>query len=66
MVEVPVHHYHRAYGQSQFFNVRRIVRTAFDVFALWRALMWCRKDGRPLSHAEPPTTDNDARSNDAE
>jgi glycosyltransferase involved in cell wall biosynthesis len=27
-VEVPVHHYHRAYGQSQFFNFRRHRRAA--------------------------------------
>ena len=24
IVEVPVHHYHRAFGKSQFFNFRRI------------------------------------------
>ena len=24
IAEVPVHHYHRAYGKSQFFNFRRI------------------------------------------
>jgi len=42
IVEVPVHHYHRAYGKSQFFNFRRIVRTAFDVFGLWRELVWRR------------------------
>jgi glycosyltransferase involved in cell wall biosynthesis len=39
IVEVPVHHYHRAYGRSQFFNVRRVVRTAIDVMALWFALV---------------------------
>jgi glycosyltransferase involved in cell wall biosynthesis len=33
--EVPVHHYHRAYGRSQFFNFRRIFRTAVDVAKLW-------------------------------
>src|SRR5213593_1741758 len=27
IVEVPVHHYHRAYGKSQFFNFRRIFKT---------------------------------------
>ena len=27
IVEVPVHHYHRAFGKSQFFNFRRIFRT---------------------------------------
>jgi hypothetical protein len=39
VVEVPVHHYHRAYGRSQFFNVRRVIRTAIDVMALWFALV---------------------------
>jgi glycosyltransferase involved in cell wall biosynthesis len=39
VVEVPVHHYHRAYGKSQFFNFRRLVRTAVDVFKLWRELV---------------------------
>ncbi len=37
--EVPVHHYHRAYGTSQFFNVRRVVRMAVDVVRLWVALV---------------------------
>ncbi|HJO39544.1 MAG: glycosyltransferase family 2 protein [Vicinamibacterales bacterium] len=40
VVEVPVHHYHRAYGKSQFFNVRRVVRTTLDVFKLWLELVW--------------------------
>ena len=31
VAEVPVHHYHRAYGKSQFFNFRRIFRTGVDV-----------------------------------
>jgi glycosyltransferase involved in cell wall biosynthesis len=39
IVEVPVHHYHRAFGKSEFFNVRRIVRTARDVTRLWFALV---------------------------
>ena len=39
IVEVPVHHYHRAYGKSQFFNFRRLFRTAIDVFKLWVALV---------------------------
>jgi glycosyltransferase involved in cell wall biosynthesis len=39
IVEVPVHHYHRAYGRSQFFNVRRIVRTGIDVLRLWVRLV---------------------------
>ena len=39
IAEVPVHHYHRAYGRSQFFNFRRLGRTAIDVFKLWFALV---------------------------
>jgi glycosyltransferase involved in cell wall biosynthesis len=39
IAEVPVHHYHRAYGKSQFFNFRRLFRTGVDVFKLWYALV---------------------------
>ena len=37
--EVPVHHFFRAYGRSQFFNFRRLFRTAVDLTRLWRRLM---------------------------
>jgi glycosyltransferase involved in cell wall biosynthesis len=52
IAEVPVHHYHRAYGKSQFFNFRRLGRTAIDVFKLWVALVIRRehhKAADPLS-----------------
>lgn len=39
VAETPVHHFHRAYGKSQFFNFRRIARTAVDVLKLWWALV---------------------------
>jgi glycosyltransferase involved in cell wall biosynthesis len=39
VVEVPVHHYHRAHGHSQFFNVRRVFWTAIDVLKLWVQLV---------------------------
>ena len=39
IAEVPVHHYHRAYGKSQFFNFRRIFRTGLDVMRLWSDLV---------------------------
>lgn len=39
IVEVPVHHYHRAFGKSQFFNFRRIAKTGVDVMRLWFALV---------------------------
>jgi glycosyltransferase involved in cell wall biosynthesis len=33
--EVPVHHYHRAYGDSQFFNFPRVARTLIELGGLW-------------------------------
>jgi hypothetical protein len=39
IVEVPVHHYHRAVGKSQFFNLRRVLKTGIDVMRLWFALV---------------------------
>ena len=39
VAEVPVHHYHRAHGTSQFFNFRRVGRTLVDVLKLWWALV---------------------------
>ncbi|RJR41828.1 MAG: glycosyltransferase family 2 protein [Desulfobacteraceae bacterium] len=33
--EVPVHHFHRAYGKSQFFNFPRLARTAVQLVTLW-------------------------------
>jgi glycosyltransferase involved in cell wall biosynthesis len=46
IVEVPVHHYHRAFGRSQFFNFRRIARTGIDVLRLWYALVIRREHRR--------------------
>jgi glycosyltransferase involved in cell wall biosynthesis len=45
IAEVPVHHYHRAYGKSQFFNFGRIFRTGMDVMRLWVDLVI--KKGNP-------------------
>ncbi len=39
IAEVPVHHYHRAHGKSQFFNFGRLLKTAVDVGRLWVALV---------------------------
>jgi glycosyltransferase involved in cell wall biosynthesis len=47
VAEVPVHHYHRAYGKSQFFNFRRLFKTAIDVGALWFALVVRKEHMRP-------------------
>jgi glycosyltransferase involved in cell wall biosynthesis len=46
IVEEPVHHYHRAFGKSQFFNFRRILRTGVDVLRLWLALVVRRQHSR--------------------
>jgi glycosyltransferase involved in cell wall biosynthesis len=37
--EAPVSHYHRQYGHSQFFNWRRLLRTARHLLILWRELV---------------------------
>jgi glycosyltransferase involved in cell wall biosynthesis len=47
--EVPVHHYHRSHGRSQFFNVRRLIRTVVDVMKLWLALVVYQEHRRPAS-----------------
>ena len=51
-VEVPVHHYHRAYGQSQFFNFRRLWRTAVQLSQLWFKLV--ARAGRQRQPVEAP------------
>jgi glycosyltransferase involved in cell wall biosynthesis len=40
IAQVPVHHFHRSYGKSQFFNVRRVARTLVDLMKLWVELVW--------------------------
>ena len=39
VVEVPVHHYHRMHGRSQFFNFKRVFWTGIDVMKLWVKLV---------------------------
>ncbi|MEK6323475.1 MAG: glycosyltransferase family 2 protein [Acidobacteriota bacterium] len=41
--EAPVHHYHRAYGKSQFFNFRRLFKTLRDLSGLWWQLVIMRR-----------------------
>jgi len=47
VVEVPVHHYHRAFGKSEFFNYPRLFRVARDLALLWFALVIRREHLRP-------------------
>lgn len=46
IVEVPVHHYQRAHGKSQFFNFRRLVRVAWQLAGLWIREMVLHRFGR--------------------
>ena len=43
-VEVPVHHYDRHHGVSQFFNVRRIARVVWQLGGLWWRLVVLRRE----------------------
>ncbi len=47
--EVPVHHFHRSVGRSQFFRPYWLLKTFLDLLALWRELMLAR----PAPAAEP-------------
>jgi glycosyltransferase involved in cell wall biosynthesis len=60
IAEVPVHHYHRAFGRSQFFNVRRLVRTAIDVSKLWVELVVLRRHRRAAAVVAAPARDREA------
>jgi glycosyltransferase involved in cell wall biosynthesis len=53
VVEVPVHHYHRAFGESQFFNFRRIARTLLELSGMWVKLKLLRRSSSSAS-ATPP------------
>jgi len=54
IVEVPVHHYHRAFGKSQFFNFPRIFKTGVGVARLWIELVIRRRHRR--AHAASVAT----------
>jgi glycosyltransferase involved in cell wall biosynthesis len=56
IAEVPVHHYHRAYGKSQFFNFRRIFRTGVDVMRLWVELVVRKPSPAPGASAPGAAT----------
>ncbi len=45
VVEVPVHHYQRAHGKSQFFNFPRIARVIRNLTGLWISMVLLRKEG---------------------
>lgn len=49
--ECPVHHYHRAYGKSQFFNFKRLFKTFRDLSKLWWKLV-IKRDVQIVSPTE--------------
>jgi glycosyltransferase involved in cell wall biosynthesis len=54
IAEVPVHHFHRSYGKSQFFNFPRVARTLRDLARLWFELVVKRRHLEPgTEHAAP-------------
>jgi glycosyltransferase involved in cell wall biosynthesis len=53
IAEVPVHHYHRTHGKSQFFNVPRLFKTAVDVASLWMQLVVRGEHTRAAAAAAP-------------
>jgi glycosyltransferase involved in cell wall biosynthesis len=55
IAEVPVHHFHRAFGRSQFFNFRRLAKTAVDLARLWVELVIVRRHvaAGPIDRREP-------------
>ena len=48
IIEAPVHHYSRSYGQSQFFTAGRVLGIGCDLIALWWRLVVRREH---LQHA---------------
>ena len=51
-VEAAVTHYPRTHGRSQFFTLRRVMRTALDVWLLWvRLVVLNRGPKGPVGHA---------------
>jgi glycosyltransferase involved in cell wall biosynthesis len=53
ITEVPVHHFHRSYGKSQFFNFPRVARTLVDLARLWWELVVRREHLKPGAEHAP-------------
>ena len=56
LTETPVHHFHRAYGKSQFFRFHRLAQVARDLTKLWMQLVW-RREGQGLNGERLTTND---------
>jgi glycosyltransferase involved in cell wall biosynthesis len=58
--EVPVNHFHRAYGKSQFFNFARVGRTLMDLGRLWVELVVRKTHLRPSKSVPPQPSDRES------
>jgi glycosyltransferase involved in cell wall biosynthesis len=54
--ETPVHHFHRAYGKSQFFNYPRLIRVARDLTKLWWRLVIKKEQKQAVYHVRDSRT----------
>jgi glycosyltransferase involved in cell wall biosynthesis len=60
-VEVPVNHYHRAYGVSQFFRIGRLLRVCVSLAKLWWWLRVQKGEGTADPLPEPLPAGHPAR-----
>jgi glycosyltransferase involved in cell wall biosynthesis len=56
LTETPVHHFHRAYGKSQFFNYPRLFRVARDLTKLWWRLVVKKEHEQAVYHVRDSKT----------
>lgn len=61
IVEVPVHHFFRAHGKSQFFNYPRILRVAIALVHLWKREVLIPALGRKPAQSPSDQTEQDVR-----
>lgn len=52
--EVPVHHYHRVYGQSQFWNIKRLARVVVEIARMWWKLVVVKEHLTPPVQSKRP------------
>ena len=43
-IEIPVSHFFRIHGKSQFFNFRRLLHVGIDILKLWYSIMWKKNE----------------------
>ncbi len=53
IVEVPVHHWYRQYGTSQFFNMPRVARTLWAMIGWWWRLVVKKEQQQPATQQVP-------------